>query len=217
MGQTATGSAPSLRTNATGLVGAVIMSAALMGPAVSVYFNPQVAAANAGVATPFVFALGLVVMLIVANGVMEMARVLPSAGAFYTYVSRGIGARSGFVTGALMFAAYALLVPAEIALVGIYTHDVLADYGINVHWALISAVAVGLLVFLSRRHHWITAHRSRALHRRGGGHPGTQRRCTCQRRRPWLDTGPFQPLELDQRTVRYRTGNGLRDPVLRRF
>ncbi len=149
MGQTATGSAPSLRTNATGLVGAVIMSAALMGPAVSVYFNPQVAAANAGVATPFVFALGLVVMLIVANGVMEMARVLPSAGAFYTYVSRGIGARSGFVTGALMFAAYALLVPAEIALVGIYTHDVLADYGINVHWALISAVAVGLLVFLS--------------------------------------------------------------------
>src|SRR5690242_14682016 len=33
----------SLRRNAVGLGGAVIMSAALMGPAVSVYFNPQVA------------------------------------------------------------------------------------------------------------------------------------------------------------------------------
>ena len=77
---------PGLRRNAIGLAGAVIMSAALMGPAVSVYFNPQVSASSAGVATPFVFVLGLVVMLIVANGVMEMARVLPSAGSFYTYV-----------------------------------------------------------------------------------------------------------------------------------
>lgn len=100
------------------------MSAALMGPVVSVYFNPPVSAASAGVATPFVFVLGLVVMLIVANGVMEMSRVLPSAGSFYTFVSRGIGPRSGFVTGALMFLASALLVPAELALIGIYTHDV---------------------------------------------------------------------------------------------
>ncbi len=139
----------SLRRNAVGLGGAVIMSAALMGPAVSVYFNPQVAAANAGAATPFVFVLGMVVMLVVANGVMEMSRVLPSAGAFYTYVSRGVGPRSGFVTGALMFAAYALLVPAELALIGIYTHDVLADYGINIPWAIVSAVFLCLLVFLS--------------------------------------------------------------------
>ena len=95
---------PGLRRNAIGLAGAVVMSAALRGPAVPVYFNPQyfnpqVSAASAGVATPFVFALDLVVMLIVANGVMEMARVLPSAGQFYTSVSRGIGPRSGFVTG----------------------------------------------------------------------------------------------------------------------
>jgi amino acid transporter len=143
--------ATSLRSNAVGLGGAVIMSAALMGPAVSVYFNPQVTAANAGIATPFVFVLGLVVMLIVANGVMEMARVFPSAGAFYTYVSRGVGPRNGFVTGALMFAAYALLVPAELALIGIYAHDVLADYGINIPWVVISAFFVCMLVFLSLR------------------------------------------------------------------
>ena len=140
-----------LRKNAIGLLGAVIMSAALMGPAVSVYFNPQVSAASAGVATPFVFVLGLVVMLIVANGVMEMSRVLPSAGSFYTYVSRGIGPRSGFVTGALMFLAYALLVPAELALIGIYTHDVLAGYGIDISWIIISAFFTVLMVFLCLR------------------------------------------------------------------
>lgn len=63
---------------------------------------------------------------------MEMARVFPSAGSFYTYVSRGIGPRSGFVTGALMFLAYALLVPAELALIGTYTQNVLAGYGIDI-------------------------------------------------------------------------------------
>ncbi|MEO6827050.1 MAG: APC family permease [Microbacteriaceae bacterium] len=142
---------PGLRKNAIGLLGAVIMSAALMGPAVSVYFNPQVSAASAGVATPFVFVLGLVVMLIVANGVMEMSRVLPSAGSFYTYVSRGIGPRSGFVTGALMFLAYALLVPAELALIGTYTQDVLAGYGIHISWLIVSAFFTVLMVFLCLR------------------------------------------------------------------
>ncbi|GAA1656396.1 APC family permease [Fodinicola feengrottensis] len=140
-----------MRSGAVGLGGAVIMSAALMGPAVSVYFNPQVAAQQAGAATPFVFVIALVVVLVVANSVVEMARVFPSAGSFYTYVSRAIGPRTGFVTGGLMFVAYALLVPAELALIGTYTHDILAGYGVQIHWTIISAVFAVLVVFLSLR------------------------------------------------------------------
>lgn len=143
--------AASLRPNAVGLGGAVIMSAALMGPAVSVYFNPQVSASHAGAATPFVFVAALAVMLIIASSIMEMARVFPSAGAFYTFVSRGIDPRAGFVTGGLMFVAYALLVPAELALIGIYTHDVLAQHGIHLHWTIISAIFIVLMLFLSLR------------------------------------------------------------------
>ncbi|WP_152617480.1 APC family permease [Phaeacidiphilus oryzae] len=127
------------------------MSAALMGPAVSVYFNPQLVAAQAGSATPFVFVLSMAAALIVANGIMEMARELPSAGAFYTYVTRGVGARTGFVTGGLMFLAYALLVPAELALIGSYTHDLLAQHGIRVPWVVISLVAAALMTLLSAR------------------------------------------------------------------
>lgn len=142
-------STPTLRKNALGLGGAVIMSAALMGPAVSVYFNPQVVAINAGAATPFVFVLALAVMLVLASSIMEMARVFPGAGSFYTYVSRGIGARSGFVTGGLMFVAYGLLVPAELALIGTYTEGILAGYGISVSWVLISAIFLVIMVTLS--------------------------------------------------------------------
>jgi amino acid transporter len=140
-----------LRKNALGLGGAVIMSAALMGPAVSVYFNPQVVAINAGVATPFVFLLALGVMLVLASSIMAMARKFPGAGSFYTYVSRGIGARTGFVTGGLMFVAYGLLVPAELALIGVYSEGVLAGYGIALPWFVISGIFTVLMVVLSLR------------------------------------------------------------------
>jgi amino acid transporter len=138
-----------LRQGSVGLGGAVIMSAALMGPAVSVYFNPQLVAGFAGAAMPLVMAVSLIASLIVANGVAEMARELPSAGAFYTYVARGIGPRSGFVTGILMFLAYALLVPAELALIGIYSHDILAGYGLSVPWPVISLVFAAIMLVLS--------------------------------------------------------------------
>lgn len=140
-----------LRANAVGLGGAVIMSAALMGPAVSVYFNPQVVASTAGAATPFVFVVALIIMLVVAGSIMQMARAFPSAGSFYTYVSRGVGPKSGFVTGGLMFVAYALLVPAELALIGFYTSGLLAGYGVTVPWEVISAVFTVLMVILSLR------------------------------------------------------------------
>ncbi len=140
-----------LKSGAVSLGGAVVMSAALMGPAVSVYFNPQLVAGFAGAAMPLVMGVSLVASLIVANGVAAMARELPSAGAFYTYVSRGIGPRSGFVTGILMFLAYALLVPAELALIGIYSHDILDGYGVSVPWPVVSLLFAAAMLALSWR------------------------------------------------------------------
>ncbi|PRY17810.1 APC family permease [Kineococcus rhizosphaerae] len=155
-GSTAAAAAPGtsetrLRGGAVGLGGAVVMSAALMGPAVSVYFNPQLVAGFAGAAMPLVMAASLIASLVVANGVAAMSRELPSAGAFYTYVSRGIGPRTGFVTGILMFLSYALLVPAELALIGVYAHDVLDGYGLSLPWPVISLFFAALMLALSWR------------------------------------------------------------------
>ena len=49
------GGAPRLRRNAVGLTGAVVMSAAIMGPGVSTFFNPQFSTPFSGEATPFVY------------------------------------------------------------------------------------------------------------------------------------------------------------------
>src|SRR5690242_9024268 len=139
-----------LRRNAVGLAGAVIMSAAIMGPAVSTFFNPQFSTPFSGYATPLVYLLCLIAMLITASGVMEMARALPSAGAFYTYVTRGLGPRAGFVTGGLMFVAYALLPPAEIGLIGSYLQNTFkTEWDVNIPWWLIGLIPAGFMIFLA--------------------------------------------------------------------
>lgn len=139
-----------LRRNAVGLPGAVIMSAAIMGPAVSTFFNPQFSTPFSGFATPLVYLVCLIAMLITASGVMEMARALPSAGAFYTYVTRGFGPKAGFVTGGLIFVAYALLPPAEIGLIGSYLQNTFnEEFSTNIQWWIIGLVPAIIMTVLA--------------------------------------------------------------------
>jgi amino acid transporter len=141
---------PRLRRNAVGLTGAVIMSAAIMGPAVSTFFNPQFSMPFSGEATPFVYLACTIALLIAASGIIEMAREFPSAGAFYTYVTRGLGPRAGFITGALMFVAYALLPPAEVGLIGSYLQSTFrTEFDANIPWWIIGMVPAALMVFLA--------------------------------------------------------------------
>jgi amino acid transporter len=138
-----------LKRNAVGLAGAVIMSAAIMGPAVSTFFNPQYSMPFSGEATPFVYGACMIAILITASGIIEMAAEYPSAGAFYTYVTRSLGARAGFVTGALMFVAYALLPPIEIGLIGSFLQTTFnAQFHFNISWWIIGLIPAGLMIFL---------------------------------------------------------------------
>jgi amino acid transporter len=146
------GAQKGLRRNAVGLRGAVIMSAAIMGPAVSTFFNPQFSTPFSGAATPLVYLLTVAIMVLVASGIIEMAREFPSAGAFYTYVSRGLGAKAGFMTGGLMFVAYALLPPAEIGLIGAYLQGTFRDeFSTNIPWWIIGMVPAIAMVGLAYR------------------------------------------------------------------
>src|SRR5205085_1359971 len=124
--------------------------AAIMGPAVSTFFNPQFSTPFAGEATACVYLICLVAILIVASGIVAMARELPSAGAFYTYVTRGLGPRAGFITGGLMFVAYALLPPAELGLIGSYVQSTLrTELNIDIPWWLIGIVPAVAMILLA--------------------------------------------------------------------
>ncbi|MFM1655250.1 APC family permease [Brevibacillus sp. B_LB10_24] len=129
---------------------AIVMSAAFMGPAVSMYFNTTYAAGFAGAAMPFAFLVSLFAALILANTIGEFSKIAPSAGAFYTFSVKGFGPRTGFITGWLMFLGYSVLEPAELALIGITVSDLLHSYlNLNIHWLIISLLAWALVLYVS--------------------------------------------------------------------
>lgn len=139
---------------------AIVMSAAFMGPAVSMYYNTPYATSFAGAAMPFAFLLSLLACLMLANTIGEFSRIAPSAGAFYTFSVKGFGPKTGFLTGWLMFLGYSVLEPAELALLGIIVSDLLRSYlGLEISWVIISILAWAVVLWLS----WIGAKQSLKL------------------------------------------------------
>ena len=97
-----------------------------VAPAGSVVGGLFILVSYAGFASPLVVVVAFVASLCCASSIAEFARRLPSAGSLYTYNSRGLGQIGGFLTGWMMIAAYALYVPAGVALTSAFGSMLLA-------------------------------------------------------------------------------------------
>jgi amino acid transporter len=113
----------------TGFIGSarvVAFGVSGVAPAGSVVGGLVILVSYAGFASPLVVIIAFVASLCCANSIAEFARRLPSAGSLYTYNSRGLGRIGGFLTGWMMIAAYALYLPAGIALTSAFASLLLA-------------------------------------------------------------------------------------------
>lgn len=142
-------SIPALKRNLT-IWDGIIMSAALMGPAVSTYFNTGIAAGFAGPTIPLVFLFSLIACVIVAHVVGRFTQQMPTSGAFYTFTAQGLGPKFGFVTGWLTFLGYSVLEPAELALIGAWISEIVErSLGWHVSWIPIALFFTALVYLLS--------------------------------------------------------------------
>ena len=98
-----------------------------VAPAGAVVGGLVIVVGYAGFAAPLVVLIAMVASVCCAVSIAEFARRLPSAGSLYTYNSRGLGGTGGFLTGWMMVFAYALYVPAGIALTSAYASQLLSD------------------------------------------------------------------------------------------
>ena len=142
---------------ARGLAHGVVGSARVIGfgasnvaPAGAVVGGLIIVVSYAGFASPLVVLVAFGASLCCASSIAEFGRRLPSAGSLYTYNSRGLGRIGGFLTGWMMVFAYALYVPAGIALTSAYMSQLVAD---TLHvtisgWALF-AVILGAVVLVA--------------------------------------------------------------------
>lgn len=126
---------------------AVAISISVLSPGMAMQLNTGGVAAAAGGSTPLAFLLGGVACLTLGYVVIGFTRRMAAAGYAYTYVSRSLGQRPGFLAGWLYFFGMACFVPMTMAGVGYLLADLL---GINAHWWFpFFLVGMALLVVLS--------------------------------------------------------------------
>jgi len=141
-------SGPQLRRNSLGLPELVFHGITHIAPATNVVFTFPIIAAKAGAAMPISFLLTTIVCLFIANTVAEFSRFMPSSGGYYSFATRGLGSRMGFVA-TWSYLIYDILGPAASSgFLGYLLADTLqSGLAIHVPWWLI-AVATFVVIWL---------------------------------------------------------------------
>jgi amino acid transporter len=133
----------------------IAFGASNVAPAGAVVGGLVIVVSYAGFASPLVVVIAFAASLCCASSIAQFARRLPSAGSLYTYNSRGLGRTGGFLTGWMMVFAYALYVPAGIALTSAYAAQLGADvlHVTIAAWVLFLVIlgAVALVAYLGIR------------------------------------------------------------------
>jgi amino acid transporter len=134
---TATTARAGLRADALGLPETLMQGIAHTAPATAVLLTLPFITSHAGLAAPLAYLIAVLIVLMLGLGVTQLAKQMPSAGGYYTYVSRTVGPSAGFLTAWLFF-LYTALTPAfSLAMMGWVIETALrAEYGIGFPWWL---------------------------------------------------------------------------------
>lgn len=132
-----------LRANAIGVVGMVCSAVAVTAPLTAIASNLTISIAfGAGVATVGVLVLVTAILAAYSVGFVRMSRQVVNAGAYFAYITFGLGRRAG--TAAAMCAAFAynVGVAAMAGAFGFFGSLFLAQYDIAVPWWQLAILAV---------------------------------------------------------------------------
>ena len=86
-----------LKAGALKLPSIFMQSLTMVAPGIAACFYTPVVVAQAGLAAPLAYPIAFVIVLVTAVVLAELAKAVPSAGGYYTYVPRGVGPRWGFL------------------------------------------------------------------------------------------------------------------------
>lgn len=142
-----------LARGAIGLPGVLMQSITTVAPAIGMLFTIQFIASYAGVAAPLGYLLSFFLVLALAYSVSELAKHLPNAGGFFTYISRTVHPRIGWLTGWLMV----LYMPAATFTSPVFLCVLLqqeidgSKLGWNIPWWVIFLAITGLVLVLMYR------------------------------------------------------------------
>ena len=138
-----------LQVRALGLTGALMQNITAIAPAITAFFFTATIVGFTGAISPFAYFLGFIVVLALGMCLVQLAKLFPSAGGYFTYVSRTLGPRAGFLTG-WAYTLYSPIIAGPIlAFFGyILQGELQANYGITFPWWIFSLVAIPVVAVL---------------------------------------------------------------------
>jgi amino acid transporter len=135
-----------LKPNAIGLAGVIFMAVATAAPITAMTGNVPVAVGYGnGTGAPAGYLVATIVLTLFAIGYVAMARHITAAGAFYGFISHGLGRIVGMASGLLAVLAYVVF---EASLIGIFaafaTTTFTDQLGLDVPWQLFALLMLAL-------------------------------------------------------------------------
>ncbi len=122
-----------------------------VGPAVSVFVTFQPGVGLAGIDTPLVYLADVWIVLMLGSTLFHLSRVFPSAGGYFTYVSRTLNPRVGFLVS-WAFMLYSAISPGVLfGFLGRFLSLTAAPYGINIPWIIPFSLVASLTGFIIYR------------------------------------------------------------------
>src|SRR3954452_21221513 len=117
-----------------------------IAPAVGLVLSIQYISSLAGVVTPFAYAIAVAIVLMLGISLAQLAKHLPSAGGYYTYISRTVNPQAGFLTAWLYLLYDPTATAINIAFMGIFfQRAMLSEYGVRFPWWLFFLLTVSIL------------------------------------------------------------------------
>jgi amino acid transporter len=142
-----------LQAGAVGLPGILMQGVATIAPSFAILASFVFTVSLAGIVTPWAYLLAGSVLLLMAITSSQLAKELPSAAGWYTWIARALSPRAGFFAG-WIFSIW--LPPVATMASGFLAKTVLepeieAQYGVTIPWWLWVVAIVGFVTFLTYR------------------------------------------------------------------
>ena len=125
-----------LRPDSVGLLGVLFMAVATAAPITAMVGNVPIAVGfGNGKYAPAGFIVATVVLSLFAIGYASMARHITATGAFYGFVSYGLGRIVGLAAGALTTLAYVVFEASLVGIFGFFANSFFSAHaGVNISW-----------------------------------------------------------------------------------
>ena len=141
-----------LHAGALRLPGLLMQGLTHMAPATALLFTIQFTTSHAGIAAPLAYLVAFPIVLVLGVCLMQLAKHLPSAGGYYTYISRTVHPRVGFLAAWLYFLYDPMLAGFILAYIGSVLEEALkAAYGVIFPWWLFLLLAGSFVGFVTYR------------------------------------------------------------------